>query len=135
MTPRQTVSNILKKIEVKFPLIENKADYPEFVIRTNGVLEELTERIALAEKDLTLPAALNRSRSEFIVKETDSILKTTKKNTDELYNEEYCKARGQELFCWMLKSVPHGIFREFADQLYKHWTTIKEDQDVKCETG
>ena len=119
MTPRKTIGSILKKIEVEFPELSEE-DQPKYTIHVNGVLQELHERLALAERDLVLPAAYRHKGRSFIMDETDARIRLTEKETEKLYNEEYCKARAEDFLAWMLNNVPHGIFREFVKQFTEH---------------
>ena len=83
MTPRKTISGILKQIEVKFPDIDVK-DQPKHYLHINGVVEELNERIALAERDISLPAAVGHRGRSFVLNEIDARIRLDKTETQDL---------------------------------------------------
>jgi len=128
MTPRKTVTSILKQIEVRFPGIEKAKDRPKYHLHINGVVEELNERIALAERDISLPAAYGHKGRSFLVTETDTRIRLDRTQTKELFKEGVCQKRGEDLFNWMLNNVPHGIFRAFGEKWDEHQEKIKASQ-------
>ena len=133
ITPRRSISTILKGIEVRFPDIEDPKERPEYELHINGVLEQLAERIALAERDISIPAAIGHKGRSFILEEINARILLNIKDSVKLYESEYCQYRGDMLFQWMLNNIPHGIWKAFAKSFEAHQELIKSEEVNELE--